>query len=427
MLKKLTGVLLILFLVLSAGCGQTVPSEKETTPSEIEETDPEHFMEILDRDGKPVGQIDARASATAADAGIFYRIWDPGMDEKTATAEYRFFRLSDQKDVLLGTLEDQGYETFYTRTELNGIVYTLAVTGDPSDDENDTLWLLAFDGIQGTMEKYAVTDQGFPYSSLTVFDGKIFILNHETTEPKGSKVYRFDPSDKTVKEFLDLPEAVDGGTDSMRGICAAEDGIYLLRLRINAEGRRNLYLDRYDIGGKKISETSLNEMLIPAILNVHGIQNEGDAENEQPEGPVARTERRFAARRLLGGADPARSGRKLRVAAAFANGGGGAADAGGPGGAPKRAQRVRAAAPVPAQPDRGRNVSLPGPPVCLPPQRTGAGKSHPRRARRPALRPGGGGGERYPGLGPRPHRTRGAPLPPLPLRLSLCPLRRRSR
>ena len=281
MWKRILSILLsMILMILAAGCGKNEPSDKETTPSEIEETDPEHWMEILDREGKPVGQIDARASASAADAGIFYRIWAPGMDEKTATAEYRFFRLSDQKDILLGRLEDQGYETFYSRTELNGIVYTLAVTGDPSDEKNDTLWLLAFDGEKGTMEKYAVTEYGFAYSTITLSDGKLFILNHEMKEPACSKVYQYDPADKSVKEILTLPEAAENGTDSMRSICAAEDGFYLLRLFISADGHRNLFLDRYDFSGKKISETSLNEILIPAITMIHGIMNEGDAENE---------------------------------------------------------------------------------------------------------------------------------------------------
>jgi hypothetical protein len=74
-----------------------------------------------------------------------YSVFAPSEYQPTATAEYRFFRTADRKDLLLGRLEDQGYEAVYARTELDGVVYTLAVTGNPMDKTPDPLWLLALD------------------------------------------------------------------------------------------------------------------------------------------------------------------------------------------------------------------------------------------------------------------------------------------
>ena len=160
MLKRTLLLILISLMVLSsAACKSTDPAKTDPAPSDTQTSDPvpaetaapENPVNVVDKNGTVIGVIDGRCSPSAADAGIFYSIWQPGENEKTATSEYHFFRAEDRKDLLLGTLPDQGYEAYYARKELDGIVYTLAVTGDPMDDKPDTLWLLAFDPMKGAM------------------------------------------------------------------------------------------------------------------------------------------------------------------------------------------------------------------------------------------------------------------------------------
>ena len=163
------------------------PSETKNEPSEAEPV-PEMLAEILDGEGKRLGAIDAASACSAVNGGVFYSVVDVKEYALTGTARYRFFRAADGKDVLLGTLEDQSYETFYARTELDGTVYTLAAEGDPFDDRPDTLWLLAFDPSAESMTKYEVSKYGFPYAAMAAADGKLLIMNHEMSSPKSDMI-----------------------------------------------------------------------------------------------------------------------------------------------------------------------------------------------------------------------------------------------
>ncbi|MBR3437100.1 MAG: hypothetical protein IKG97_05030 [Lachnospiraceae bacterium] len=270
--KKLLALLFSLLLAFSfPGCGA-----KEENPTEAPETEPESLKEIADRNGTIIGRIDSRANATASDAGIFYSVFAPGENQFTADAEYRFFRMEDGKDFRLGTLHDQGYEAFYARTELGGIMYALAVAGNPMDDKNDPLWLLAFDPMKETMSRYLVTENGFPYVAMTSFNGKILLMNHEQSEKGGDVIYEFDPGTQKVCEVLSF----DGKNDSLRSLYGAEEGLYVLRLDLRDSQTHELCLDLYDRSYKPVSSLKLNEMLTKAALGVHGITTPGDAQNE---------------------------------------------------------------------------------------------------------------------------------------------------
>ena len=248
------------------------PSETKNEPSEAE-PEPEKLAEILDGEGKRLGTIDAASACSAVNGGVFYSVVDMKEYALTGTARYRFFRAADGKDVLLGTLEEQSYEAFYARTELDGTVYTLATEGNPFDDRPDTLWLLAFDPSAESMTKHEVSKYGFPYASMAAADGKLLIMNHEMSSPKSDKVYEFDPKTAAVREILSLP---DDGTSSLRGIAAAEDGFYLLRLKLAGGLPEEMLLDRYDSTGKLQETLSLNGMIVPAMKDLPGFEGEDD-------------------------------------------------------------------------------------------------------------------------------------------------------
>lgn len=113
---------------------------------------------------------------------------------------------------------------------------------------------------------------------MAASEGKLLIVSHEMTQPACDKVYAFDPADKSVRELLSFP-AGGAGTDALRAVCADEGGFALLRLHLT-EGGSELYLDRYDGSGQKRSELALNEQMIAAAMEVHGILSRQDALNE---------------------------------------------------------------------------------------------------------------------------------------------------
>ena len=252
-------------------------TEAKTETQPQPRTEPAQLSAILDRNGDRLGAIDERAVCTAADAGIFYSVFQPAEYQFTATAEYRFFRAADRQDLLLGRLEKQGYEAVYARTELDGRLYTLAVTGNPLDEAADSLWLLALDPAAGTMNKYEVSADGFPYASMAAVGGKLLILNHETHDPRRDTIYEFDPGSGGLRTLLSFP---DDGASTLRGVCAAEDGFCLLRLRLENGRPAELLLDYRDAEGGALSERSLNELLIPAAREFPGFVDEAELLNE---------------------------------------------------------------------------------------------------------------------------------------------------
>ena len=282
-MRKIFSILLALTLLLclAAGCGadKTAPSSAvpatstQTRPDDTAavppETEPAIRNDILDQSGNLLGRIDARAVVSAADEGIFYSIFAPGENETTAAAQYRFFRASDGKDVLLGTLEDQGYEAVYTRTEMDGIVYTLALTGNPFDYEPDPLWLLAFDPVRETMDKFLVSEDASPYAAMTAADGTVLVMVHEMKAPKHDRVFAFDPASGALREVLSFLSEGDA-CESLRSLYADGGHLYLLRLAIRNGAADALYLDTYDGSYAKLSERSLQELIFteeyPGIL-----------------------------------------------------------------------------------------------------------------------------------------------------------------
>lgn len=267
-------ILLTVFLTVAAGCADN------TADTDTADENGQHTLEnpliITDDGGKKLGEIDNRANFTSVDGGIFYSVITMKDNSYTGDAEYRFFSLKDEKDFYLGKLEDQGYETGFARTELNGAIYTLAVKGNPAGSAAVPLLLLAFDPANKTMKTYTVSEYGFPYAAMTASGGKLLIMNHETTKEKDDRIYEFDPVTGTVRAVLSFSSSVD----SLRSVCAADGGFYLLRLKLNNGGENEMYVDRYDGKYEKVSEQPVSDILADAITNVHGISGRGDALNE---------------------------------------------------------------------------------------------------------------------------------------------------
>ena len=260
----------------------TQPEKTEVAPAKTEPAgtaaeQPEKLVEVTDKDGKRLGAIDANSSCTAVDGGIFYSVLEIAEYAPTGTAYYHFFRAADGKDILFGSLENWGYEAAYARTELGGVIYTLALEGNAFDSDPDTLWLLACDPAAGTMTKHTVSRDGFAYSAMAAANGKLLIMNHELNAAKSDKIYEFDPASGTVREVLSFP---DDGKASLRSVAAAEDGFYLLRLGLSGGMPKELFLDRYDSAYKLTDSLSLNSLIMPAAKELPGFEGEADVLNE---------------------------------------------------------------------------------------------------------------------------------------------------
>ena len=280
MVRRIIALILSgVFLAALAGCtanNVTTPTETDSATDNGRQEPLINPLVITDESGIEIGKIDNRAVSTATDGGIFYSIFTMKENSYTGTAEYRFFSLKDKTDIYFGKLEGQGYEAGFARTELNGVVYTLAVQGNPAGDAPVPLLLLSFDTSNKTMKTFTVSEYGFPYAAMMASGGKLLIMNHETSEDKSEKIYEFDPDTETVKEVLTF----NSSEDSLRSVCASDNGFYLLRLKIGSGSENEMFVDRYDEKYEKQSEQSVNDVLINAITEVHGISGRQDALNE---------------------------------------------------------------------------------------------------------------------------------------------------
>ena len=289
MLNKKTVLLLCLLAALTvtaAACAPTAPSGPKTDPAatvvtasaspDSQQPGSAERTALMDNAGTRLGEVPRDAFCTAADNGIFYSVFNIAEYQFTGTAEYRFFRTSDRQDILLGTLEGQGYEAVFSRTELNGVIYTLALAGNPMDTAADRLLLLVCDPAAGTLHSYTVSEFGFPYALMAAANGRLLILNHEMTSPQTDCVYEFDPAAGTVRAVLTFAD----GTDFLRGVCAGDNGFYLLRLRLTNGAVSKMFLDAYDFNYNRRSEQEVTDMLINAISAIPSILSRQDALNE---------------------------------------------------------------------------------------------------------------------------------------------------
>ena len=267
------------FIMTAAGCGGGAPQDGAKNDGTAAEETPlvsDGKTAIYDGNGAGIGALDSRANCTAADGGIFYSVFDVKEFQFTGSAEYRFFDKESKKDILLGTVANQGYEALFARTEHGGVIYTLVIEGDPMSDSPVPLVLLAFDPEAGTMKKHTVAEDGFPYTSMAAANGRLLIMNHETKGTRRDVIYEYDPETEAVREALTFSP----DTDSLRGVCSSKDGFYILRLKINRGAENVLFLDKYSGNYEKISELSLTETLVGAASGVHGMTGRGDALNE---------------------------------------------------------------------------------------------------------------------------------------------------
>ena len=230
-----------------------------------------NMMEVVDKDGKHIGQIPFNSGMTLTNNGIFYTTSISGTTSLDTIAVglnegekdvvvYHLYDIQTDESYDFGSIPDQDYEAGYCRTELNGKLYTLITTGNAMDNEPDPLILAEFDLTDHTISQYRISDNGFPYTAMAVVNGKLLILNHDQTDVLNDKLYLFDPESKQTEQVMQ--SELNGNTgDTIRSMYSDGKSIYILRLHFEGDNNVAMFLDTYDLDFKKLSEKEISAML----------------------------------------------------------------------------------------------------------------------------------------------------------------------
>ena len=176
--------------------------------------------------------------------------------------------------------EGISYETTYSRIYLNGKIYTLVTTGDLFDNQKDTLWLLGFDPESGECDPIKISENGFPYSGLTVKDGKIIVFFHDQEDILHDRIVEYDPSSGDTKEIMTFSLENELKGDTVRSIYALDNKFYVLRLHFEDNINTSMFVDVFDSGFKKISEYNITDPLGSAVASCIATDDKGQLANE---------------------------------------------------------------------------------------------------------------------------------------------------
>ncbi len=238
--------------------------------SDKKETD-KNMTDIVDRDGRHIGQIPFNTGITLTNSGIFYTTVisgaaspdtvTVGMNEGAKDKViYHLYDTKTCESYTFGSITDQDYEAGYCRTELDGKLYTLITTGNALDKDPDPLLLVEFDLQAHTINQYTISENGFPYAAMAEVNGKLLILNHDQTDVLNDKLYLFDTESKQTEQVMQFK--LNGNTfDTIRSMYSDGKNIYILRLHFEGENNVTMFLDTYGLDLKKQSEKDISSML----------------------------------------------------------------------------------------------------------------------------------------------------------------------
>ena len=250
---------------ITESADETTENSKSVTDERSDSIETNNnMMEVVDKDGKHIGKIPFNSGMTLTNNGIFYTTSISGTTSPDTIAVglnegekdvvvYHLYDIKTDESYDFGSIPDQDYEAGYCRIELNGKLYTLITTGNAMDNEPDPLILAEFDLTDHTISQYRISDNGFPYTAMTVVNGKLLILNHDQTDVLNDKLYLFDPESKQTEQVMQ--SELNGNTgDTIRSMYSDGKSIYILRLHFEGDNNVAMFLDTYDLDFKKLSE-----------------------------------------------------------------------------------------------------------------------------------------------------------------------------
>ena len=190
--------------------------------------------------------------------------------------EFRLTDVGNGESKVIGSVAipkgEQGYETDASRVLINGRLITLMTIGDMYDPESMlTQYILDFDLEAGTMKTVEGSDNGFPYTMLTLFCGTVTFYNIDSRDGQYCAFYMYHSETGTPQEidFLRLPWGEGPRHEAVRGLYSDGGVLYVLRVVYEGNVAKQMFVDKYNNNSTKLAEIDVTAAFTEAVCE-HG-------------------------------------------------------------------------------------------------------------------------------------------------------------
>lgn len=250
-MKKLIWISVLVLLIILCSCDNNSANEKRgdskqtisqgtTSNSILNET-----ISIYDINNVIIGEIERYGILVLTDDSIIYNKIPAGSVESAAKMDYYRYIFETKDNIKLGTVDNWLYEAKYDTTVIGDSLYMFVTTGTSLDRENRTLHLYKVDLNNNAMSVVFSEKGGFPYNSMTAVGNKLLMARVIAKGGSELEEYDIETNERKILKRFDFDNKAQIG-EAIRHITSDHQTLSLLRLKIESDGKTQLYLDTYD-------------------------------------------------------------------------------------------------------------------------------------------------------------------------------------
>lgn len=257
-LKKLC---IIISLFLFTGCSSQVynVSSSDNLQNEESYSNNNQTINIYNIENKVIGEIEHYGQITLIDDGIIFTKQPQISGDDIIRMEYYRYYFKTNEVIKIGTVDNWAYEASYCNILHNNHLYMLISTGEILYSEKRYLELYDIDLNTNTMSKLTSQLGGFPYSSMTYNEGKLYIIKLISTGGCYLEEYDIKSNDSTTIMEFEYDSNTDTG-EMIRQIFPVNDNMALLKVKYETLNNISLYIDIYDMKMNLQSSIDISSM-----------------------------------------------------------------------------------------------------------------------------------------------------------------------
>lgn len=247
-MKRIIGLIGLIFILILCSCDDDAKNQKTQDLKQTLNPNASisnEAISIYDINNTKIGKIERYGALVLTDDSIIYNKIPTGSVDSISEMDYYRYIFKTKENVKLGTVNNWSYEAKYDTTFIDNSLYMFVTTGDISDITSRTLRLYKIDLKSNTMSVVFSESGGFPYNSMTAVDKKLLMIRVIAAGGSELEEYNLETMERKILKKFDFDDKANTG-EAIRQITSDENTISLLRLKIDSDGKSELFLDVYD-------------------------------------------------------------------------------------------------------------------------------------------------------------------------------------